>query len=715
MHELCQTLDELRESFEQALKEQAESYETRLNQHTNQNEQLLQHINHLLEESHSSSEKINELKCSLDNMYAAFSQSISSSNEIQTDLPWILKTQSMVIESLIAQRASLENQYRGSLQLYKDYVENSNNVSRNDPQKVDLIISDFFNSAQHDHSLTTNENLKKSSIPHAEEAHENLVFPIHNSNLIAHDANSNSHDISPRRAENKEREDRQTYFQSNESFAQKVKQTTQMGGRSTPKIKNQKYELVETNIDQDSSRYEENQGNQKIGGANNRTILNHIVSALPQPRVATIHRRLEEAEIDQKRRQENINRLSFADKQLFTQNTNQFLEAHNKVVTSEANQKNTSKTLDLSRSRNSPSPSNSRSLSPSTRMPLAPANNLMNQNEQLSTSSPNLSKALFGTKSAEKENKDAANDTANSFLLKEIPDLAFNNENISPAKLNNSTSAPVIFNRITGNVPGILSNLNENIAQTIYQKTPTKPQAGLINLHMNVLHYRDFKGKQNQGKPRFIQKKDPSQNLNTSRVAGKDERTPKRVRNQLLVPQLSAQSLLSSRSQKLLTGHNSVTNLQNSNRANVTQITQPTHTPIDHNQVFRKNSRYTAECTREISVNLQSFLDHKRRMFDTPDIANYSDRFDITSPYHPLYTQSMLDQSRNSANLSFKQAGLTSRSISREGTNRVSSPADERMNSSFQSSRLESRANLKGKSRILSTILGTKKARANNQ
>ena len=232
---------------------------------------------------------------------------------------------------------------------------------------------------------------------------------------------------------------------------------------------------------------------------------------------------------------------------------------------------------------------------------------------------------------------------------------------------------------------------------------------------MNVLHYRDFKGKQNQGKPRFIQKKDPSQNLNTSRVAGKDERTPKRVRNQLLVPQLSAQSLLSSRSQKLLTGHNSVTNLQNSNRANVTQITQPTHTPIDHNQVFRKNSRYTAECTREISVNLQSFLDHKRRMFDTPDIANYSDRFDITSPYHPLYTQSMLDQSRNSANLSFKQAGLTSRSISREGTNRVSSPADERMNSSFQSSRLESRANLKGKSRILSTILGTKKARANNQ
>lgn len=414
------------------------------------------------------------------------------------------------------------------------------------------------------------------------------------------------------------------------------------------------------------------------------TKLQEITKSITQPRMSNIHQSLlkngANAADTRNYHQQSANRLSFADQQLFTLadstqtygNRAMLNKTHDPQYDIYENpEKNAaSKTLDISMSRLSAASAQSRSSSTGHKPPLF--NNSEKQvsflshhghNNRDSASFYSLDRALFGPKSAEKENvRNMVNDTSSNNILSSRDHNTFHDDNSS--RLTHSHSSPQMlrFNRASGALPSILSNLSENLAQNTLQKTPTKPQAKLLNLHKSVINYKSFKDKLTDQS--LVSKQDRSMSTSRLRNAGTPKQgTPKKLNKLLTDMNQSSDRLISPLVSQTLSAQRSSSVLQsqtlNSNRSSHRQdVASNVRVPLDQHKVFRRPSVYSKEYGRDVSVNLQSFLEHKRKMFYTPDVANYSDKFDMNSPYHPMYAVSMTDRG-NSLNNSQSRLNLS--------------------------------------------------------
>jgi hypothetical protein len=38
-----------------------------------------------------------------------------------------------------------------------------------------------------------------------------------------------------------------------------------------------------------------------------------------------------------------------------------------------------------------------------------------------------------------------------------------------------------------------------------------------------------------------------------------------------------------------------------------------------------------------------NFMNQKRKVLESPDVCSYNEKFDMGSPYHPMYANSMID------------------------------------------------------------------------
>lgn len=72
---------------------------------------------------------------------------------------------------------------------------------------------------------------------------------------------------------------------------------------------------------------------------------------------------------------------------------------------------------------------------------------------------------------------------------------------------------------------------------------------------------------------------------------------------------------------------------------------------FDYNQIYRKVANYSKENgDRATTVNFQNFLNQKRKVLERPELISYSEKFDLSSPYHPMFCRGDLDRSTGFVN-----------------------------------------------------------------
>lgn len=64
---------------------------------------------------------------------------------------------------------------------------------------------------------------------------------------------------------------------------------------------------------------------------------------------------------------------------------------------------------------------------------------------------------------------------------------------------------------------------------------------------------------------------------------------------------------------------------------------------LDYKKVYRKPADYQSNSHRGMSANYVNFINQKRKLLESPEIAHYSEKFDFSSPYHPMYAHSMAE------------------------------------------------------------------------
>lgn len=165
-----------------------------------------------------------------------------------------------------------------------------------------------------------------------------------------------------------------------------------------------------------------------------------------------------------------------------------------------------------------------------------------------------------------------------------------------------------------------LSNFTENLAQQIVQKNAKKnPKTQLLNVYRNISHYKT--NVKSATDSMIIKSKDRSHEykpLNITSAICKEN-----IPSDLITPKQTT-----SFAQYYTNGNIS---------AGKTPIQQAANRQkIDLENVFRKPLTYRTTFEKGLSPSFQSFLVKKRSMFQSPEIANYSDKFDLCSPHHPL-------------------------------------------------------------------------------
>lgn len=637
----------------------------------------------LITQSEENAAKIVDLKNRLNSVLQEHVNSNPENTKIQADLPWILRAQADIIESLVAQRNTMENQYRGSLSMSKDLLANRDILNK--------AKEDQMNTSKHSHQHS-GSNQTSTEVPNAEDGLRTNFLTIDGSkNAGGNNIKFASKDFSLPESQSalfnsQEDSQEQLYlmgakkleisksqtFRSDSGFFSKMSESSRQEEARDIDFTNinssskhgQLYipQLKLPQRSSNSSKQINNNDTESLHQYEESSASNiERTETIPPMRLSNIYKKL--LSTSQSHVNQQPSRLTFADQRQFTaEDISPSREAKSHI---ESQRPINIKTLDISLSRASANSAYSKLSSPSQRLPVVINEEInpsfMSNNshtERTSDRYHNLNKALFSNKSFEKDSMSKSYSEISQIMPQRRDEIDEQLE-VHSAELQTSTA---VFNRAAGTIPCQLSNFSENLAQNMVNKTPVKPKARLLNVHKNVINYKSLKDK-------IIEKKetvDSSSNLNRSCNLSRNasDVTPNKFTKLLedvtgnsekRVTSLTArQTPLTNR-----TSSNQKSNSQSNRNSFKNSGSLSSRAPIDHKKVFRRPSTYHQENGREISINLKSFLEHKRKLFHTSDVVHYHDKFDMASPYHPMYTQSMLDMNNNSHNSSQSRVNLS--------------------------------------------------------
>ena len=237
--------------------------------------------------------------------------------------------------------------------------------------------------------------------------------------------------------------------------------------------------------------------------------------------------------------------------------------------------------------------------------------NPLEQPARTSRSYKTLHKMLFG-QSAEKTDRQKDTETSLSRHHTEDP-----NPNTS------LTQDPVLLRDITNHhetTNGCYrSNIRENIAQTLLNKSKKGVGAKLLNIFTNI-------------------PATPSHQAAHTLLLDSSARSKSKTKIKT-TPTLSLNdiSILNSSKESAITpSATTTTRHMSSHRASNNQkVAKSSRQTLDFSKIFRKQPAYHATMERQLSPSFQRFIQSKREMFRSPDIVRYHDKFDISSPHYP--------------------------------------------------------------------------------
>ena len=312
-----------------------------------------------------------------------------------------------------------------------------------------------------------------------------------------------------------------------------------------------------------------------------------------------------------------------------------------------------------------------------------------------SISSLTFSKILFGKVEKEninnnilpsesriiKENEDENQDNSTKFPSSRIANNSTLSKLISPLKINKSHVSRLI-NKSTsnhqhhnyGSVTAMYSNIFENIAHSIIEKSTSKPEVSLLKMHKNILNYKKAfhtKGIEKSIIPKHPHNKSHYKSIdeiidtrNYFKTTFKDEISeikadPKNRRKSfgktdnilncvsdgrkdVIKDVIASYSRVSSPTihQSRLTLTPNISNLSARLSLISTNRGENSHrSMVDTSKVFKKPTEYKNNTERTMTVNFQNFINEKKKMIISPTIIKYNTKFDINSPYHPAITE----------------------------------------------------------------------------
>jgi hypothetical protein len=183
----------------------------------------------------------------------------------------------------------------------------------------------------------------------------------------------------------------------------------------------------------------------------------------------------------------------------------------------------------------------------------------------------------------------------------------------------------------------VLSNLQESIAKQLVLNSNKKPESILNKVSNHIKSYRNLRNKENVQSGRksveskFFSNKKSSESVSPLKASNRSH---------------SAQ-----RSQSPSTARGNLTNRGNQSQRGPSTDTMKRQNSaralIDSSQIYRKPADYK-EGERDISPNLRNYMMQKRKIFESPNVANFSDKFDLNSPYHPKFANSYFEGGINS-------------------------------------------------------------------
>lgn len=644
----------------------------------------------LITQSEDNAAKIVELKNRLNSV---LQEHIDGNIKIQVDLPWILRAQADIIESLVSQRSAIETQYQGSLSMSRDLLANREILNK--------AKESHMNTSKHSHQRSSSNQVSSEAFNTEEGLHMHFLACDESKNMVDGRIKLISKNSSPPDSQSAfftSHEDSQEQFyllgseRRTDQKTRKIEGNKPLNVRSDDKlfsnvvgpIRPEEYEHDLTSIN-NSNKHEQihiPQLNlpkktsdalkqmQKLGNAESMFQYDHEstsnverIELVPPLKLSNIHKRLlgtSQSHINQ----QQSSRLTFAEQRQLTIGyilPNQEAKNHMDIE-----KPINPKTLDTSLSGVSAHSGYSKFSSPHQRLPLSNGENhpsfmsTNSQTERIPTRYYSLNRALFGNKSYEKENISKSHSEISQIMSNNRRDDFDEHLAIHPTTPQNSTR---VFNRAAGAIPCLLSNLSENLAQNMMKKTPVKPKSRLLNVHKNIVNYKSLKDKLVEKKELARSASNLDKSCNLSRYT--PDITPNKFAKLLDdIAGNSARRMTSLTARQTPLTNRTVSSQQHSNvhsgRSSFRNAgSLSSRAPIDHKMVFRRPSNYHQDNGREISVNLKSFLEHKRKLFHTSDVVHYNEKFDMVSPYHPMYTNSMLDLNNNSHNASHNRMNIS--------------------------------------------------------
>ena len=304
-----------------------------------------------------------------------------------------------------------------------------------------------------------------------------------------------------------------------------------------------------------------------------------------------------------------------------------------------------------------------------------------------SNSSLTFSKILFGKVEKEninnnilpsksriiKENEEENQDNTTKFPSSRIDNNSTLSQLISPLKMNRSHASHLI-NKSTsnqhhnyGSVAALYSNIFENIAHSIIEKSTSKPEVSLLKMHKNILNYK--KAFYTKGIEKSIISKHPHNKShyksideiidtrNDFKTTFRDEISEIKAdpkdrrksfgktdiilsdgRKDIIKDVIASYSRVGSPTiyQSRLTLTPNISNLSSRPSLISTNRGEISHrSMVDTSKVFKKPMEYKNNTERTMTVNFQNFINERRKMIMSPTIVKYNTKFDINSPYHP--------------------------------------------------------------------------------
>lgn len=181
-----------------------------------------------------------------------------------------------------------------------------------------------------------------------------------------------------------------------------------------------------------------------------------------------------------------------------------------------------------------------------------------------------------------------------------------------------------------------MSNLQESIALHLIENTKRDSEKVLRKVSTNIQHYKLLTAKDKSPGP------DKSTSLKNKPQNDKNHMnyfvSPVKFQNMTSPNQEQEKSPMSVRGPS-----NTATKQTNTSMASSTKNSYH----LDYKKVYRKPADYQSNSHRGMSANYVNFINQKRKLLESPEIAHYSEKFDFSSPYHPMYAHSMIEGHNN--------------------------------------------------------------------